>query len=147
MTASRITIRNAEVGEYSRCLPLLTLLYHGDIGIDFKKTFASYVRDDDCMVLLAQSRREIVGILIGSCQMDIDWEGKTARMDAIIVGEKHRGTGIGEQLANRFIAWAQRRGCKAVKSRINRKNEEAQRFHRSLGFSMADTYEFTLDLF
>lgn len=146
MTAGRITIRRVEVGDYPRCLPLLTLLYHGDIGTYFKKTFVSYVRDDDGMVLLAQSRREVVGILVGSCQMDIDWEGRTARIEAIIVGEKHRRTGTGGQLAKEFIKLAQRRGCKAVKSRVNRKNGVAQRFHESLGFARADTYEYALDL-
>ncbi len=146
MTISRMTIRNAEVGDYSRCLPLFTLLYHGDIGTDFKKTFESYITGHDSMVLLAQTRSGVVGILVGSCQMDIDWEGRTARIDAIIVGEKHRRTGIGRQLAEEFIKLAQRRGCKAVKSRVNTKNEGAQGFHESLGFARADTYEYTLDL-
>jgi ribosomal protein S18 acetylase RimI-like enzyme len=146
VTKGGITIRNAEVGDYSRCLPLLTMLYHGDIGTEFKKSFASYVRGNDGMVLLAQSRREVVGILIGSCQIDIDWEGRTARIDAIVVSEKHRRRGIGGQLAKSFIKLAQRQGCKAVKSRVNRKNEGAQGFHESLGFARADTYEYTLDL-
>jgi ribosomal protein S18 acetylase RimI-like enzyme len=146
VTTGGITIRNAEVGDYSRCLSLLTLLYHGDIGTDFKKTFASFVRDDDSMVLLAESARGVVGVLIGSCQMDIDWEGRTARIDAIVVGEKHRRRGIGGQLAKGFIKLAQGRGCKAVKSRVNRKNGGAQRFHESLGFERADTYEYSLDL-
>ena len=145
MTTGRITIRNAKDGDYSRCLPLLTLLYHGDIGTDFKKTFESFITGDNSMVLLAQSRREVVGILIGTCQMDIDWEGKTARIDAIVISEKHRRTGIGKQLVNRFITLAQRQGCKAVKSRVNRKNEEARKFHESLGFARADTYEYMLD--
>lgn len=122
------------------------MLYHGDIGTGFRKTFVSYVRDDDCIVLLAQSRREVVGILIGSYQMDIDWEGRTARIDAIVVSEKHRRTGIGRQLVNRLIKLAQKRGCKAVKSRVNRKNGVAQGFHANLGFSRADTYEYVLGL-
>jgi GNAT superfamily N-acetyltransferase len=145
VVAGRITVRKAEAGDYSRCLPLLTLLYHGDIGTDFKKTFESFITSDYSMVLLAQSSRGVVGILIGSCQMNIDWEGKTARIDAIIVSEKHRRTGIGKKLGNRFITLAQRQGCKAVKSRVNRKNEGAQRFHESLGFARADTYEYVLD--
>ncbi|MGD0977959.1 MAG: GNAT family N-acetyltransferase [Candidatus Bathyarchaeia archaeon] len=144
MATGRITVRNAGVGDYSLCLPLLTLLYHGDIGTDFKKTFESFTTDNS-MVLLAQSRREVVGILIGSCQMDIDWEGKTARIDAIVVSEKHRRTGVGKQLASRFVTLAQMQRCKAVKSRVNRKNEEVQRFHESLGFARADTYEYVLD--
>lgn len=146
MITDRITIRSAKVSDYSRCLPLLTSLYHGDIGTDFRKTFESYIIGDDSLVLLAQSRAGIVGILIGSRRMDIDWEGKTAGIDAIVVSEKHRRTGIGEQLVNRFVKLAQRQGCKAVKSRVNRKNGEAQRFHESLGFLRADTYEYALDL-
>jgi ribosomal protein S18 acetylase RimI-like enzyme len=146
VTAARITIRRATVGDYPRCLPLLTSLYHGDIGADFEKTFACYVRDADGTVLLAQSRREVVGILVGSCQMDIDWEGRTAKIDAIIVSEKHRRRGIGGQLAKGFIKLARKRGCKAVKSRVNRKNGGAQEFHESLGFAKADTFEYALDL-
>lgn len=146
MTTDRIAIRNAEVSDYSRCLPLLTSLYHGDIGTDFKKTFESYAIEDDSMILLAQSRRGVVGILIGSCQVDIDWEGRTARIDAIVVSEKHRRSGIGKQLVSRFITLAQSQGCKAVKSRVNRKNIVAQRFHESLGLARADTYEYALDL-
>jgi GNAT superfamily N-acetyltransferase len=145
MSAGKIILRNAGVGDYSRCLPLLTLLYHGDVGTDFKKTFEGFVTGDCNMILPAQSRRGVVGILIGSCQMDIDWEGKTARIDAIVVREKHRRTGIGKQLVNRFITVAQRQRCKAVKSRVNRRNEGAQRFHESLGFARADTYEYVLD--
>ena len=146
MIMDRITIRSAKVSDYSRCLPLLTSLYHGDIGADFRKTFESYIMGDDNMVLLARSREGIVGILIGSYRVDIDWEGKTAGIDAIVVSEKHRRTGIGEQLVNRFVNLAQREGCKAVKSRVNKKNGEAQRFHESLGFFRADAYEYTLDL-
>jgi ribosomal protein S18 acetylase RimI-like enzyme len=146
VAADRITIRNAEVGDYSRCLPLLTSLYRGDIGTDFKKTFVSFVAGDDGRVLLAQRRRRVVGILIGSFQMDMDWEGMTARIDAIVVSEKHRRAGIGRQLVDRFVALANRRGCKAVKSRVGRKNGRAQRFHESLGFSRARTYEYVFDL-
>jgi GNAT superfamily N-acetyltransferase len=146
VTTPRITIRDAKIGDYPRCLPLLDSLYHGDIGRDFKKTFVSFIRHDQGVVLLAQSRGEVFGILIGSCQMDIDWEGVTARIDAIVVSQKRRRTGIGGRLAKSFIKLAQKQGCKAVKSRVGRKNDDAQRFHKSMGFSRVDTYEYALDL-
>ena len=145
MVEGKNVIRKASVDDYSLCLPLLTLLYHGDIGTDFKSTFESFVTSDSSMVLFAQSQGEVVGVLIGSYQKDIDWEGKTARIDAIIVDEKHRRTGIGKQLARYFITQAKGQKCKAVKSRVNRKNKKAQKFHESLGFGRADTYEYVLD--
>jgi ribosomal protein S18 acetylase RimI-like enzyme len=138
-------IRKAKVGDYSLCLHLLTSLYHGDIGAGFKSVFESYVVGDNNAVLLARSEDGVIGILVGSYQMDIDWEGKTARIEAIIVDKKHRRAGIGEQLARCFILLAEKQKCKAVKSRVNRKNTRAQSFHESLGFVRADTYEYVLD--
>jgi ribosomal protein S18 acetylase RimI-like enzyme len=76
--------------------------------------------------------------------MDIDWEGKTARIEAIIVDEKHRRTGIGKRLTHHFFTLAKGQACKAVKSRVNTKNRTAQKFHESLGFERADTYEYNL---
>jgi ribosomal protein S18 acetylase RimI-like enzyme len=145
MTTGKTIIRKARVDDYFQCLPLLTSLYHGDVGADFKKTFENFITSDSGLVLLAQSQGEVVGVLIGSWQMDIDWEGKTARIDAIIVDEKHRRTGIGKQLAHYFITQAEGQKCKAVKSRVNRKNEGAKKFHENLGFAIANTYEYVLD--
>ena len=146
MTTGKTTIRKATTKDCFLCLPLLASLYHGDIGTDFGKTLESYVAGDSSVVLLALSRSEPVGILIGSCQMDIDWEGKTARIDAIFVNDKHRRTGIGKQLAHHFFTIAKKQGCKAIKSRVNMKNITAQEFHESLGFARADTYEYMLNL-
>jgi len=77
--------------------------------------------------------------------LDIDWEGRIARIDALIVDEACRKRGIGSKLVSQFIALAERKNCRAVKSRINRKNVVAQRFHESLGFTKANTYEYFLD--
>jgi|SRR5271157_2693201 len=145
MTRGKAIIRKARVDDYSRCLPLLTSLYHGDIGADFKNTFEGFITGDSGIVLLAQFQGQVVGVLIGSWQMDIDWEAKTARIDAIIVDKKKRRAGIGKQLAHSFITQAEGQKCKAVKSRVNRKNEGAQKFHKNLGFLRADTYEYVLD--
>ena len=145
MTWDKTTIRNATVDDYSLCFPLLTSLYHGDIGPEFRKVFESYASGESTVVVLAQIRSELVGILIGSYQMDIDWEGKTARIDAIIVDAKHRRTGVGKQLAHHFFTLAKEQTCKSVKSRVNTKNRTAQEFHESLGFQRADTYEYNLD--
>jgi ribosomal protein S18 acetylase RimI-like enzyme len=122
------------------------MLYHGDIGPNFKRTFEAYVRDDACVVLIAERSSKVVGILVGSFHADMDWEGKIAKIDALIVHSDFRKTGIGRRLMLHFIKKTQRKGCKAVTSRINRRNNVAQVFHKALGFSEAYTYEYVLDL-
>ncbi|UCG45846.1 MAG: GNAT family N-acetyltransferase [Candidatus Bathyarchaeota archaeon] len=140
-----MSIRSGRTSDYNLGLPLLEKLYHGDIGLDLKQAFIDYVRKENGVVLFAEDAGKVVGILVGSFQLDIDWEGKTGKIDAIIVDEKQRRRGVGRKLVQRFLAWAKRKGCKAVKARINRENDVAQEFHRSLGFEEAETYEYFLD--
>jgi N-acetylglutamate synthase-like GNAT family acetyltransferase len=139
-----LRIRLAAIDDYTVCLPLFKLLYHNDIGPDFKNVFKAYV--EEATVLLAEASSKPVGILMGSYGLDIDWEGRTARIDALVVDESRRMEGIGRRLVERFTVSAREQKCKAVKSRINKANVISQRFHEELGFSRADTYEYMLGL-
>jgi ribosomal protein S18 acetylase RimI-like enzyme len=138
-------IREARLCDYDRCLPLLTLLYHGDIGPDFKSCFENYVKSENGVVLISEKSSLVTGVLVGSYCLDIDWEGKTARIDALIVDDKYRRTGIGGKLVNRFAELSKQMNCKAIKSRVNAKNRDAQSFHERLGFKRANTNEYFLD--
>ena len=138
-------IRMAQMSDYSTCLPLFRTLYHGDIGPDFKQTFENFVNSEDGVIMLAEQSSKVIGILVGSYHLDIDWEGRIAKIDALIVEEAYRKKGIGKKLVQRLITMARRKKCKAIKSRINRKNVVAQRFHNSLGFAEAETHEYFLD--
>lgn len=141
-----VRIRTAKIDDYSACLPLFSLLYHGDIGPDFEITFEGFVNSEDGIVLLAEHSDKVVGILVGSYHLDIDWEGNIARIDALIVDKALRRMGIGRRLVRYFITRAKNDSCKAVRSRVNRKNRIAQIFHDNQGFTKANTYEYFLDL-
>ncbi len=93
MDESLVNIRIAETKEYSKCLPLFNLLYHGDVGPDFRHIFEDYAAKEEGIILLAESSYGLVGILVGSYHLDIDREGRTSRIDAIIVEEAKRKKG------------------------------------------------------
>jgi len=102
-------------------LPLFTSLYDGDIGKNFKPTFENFINNEDGIVLLAEHSNKVIGILVGSYHLDIDWEGKIAKIDGLIVDKALRRTGVGRRLVRYLIAKAKKESCKAVKSRVNRK--------------------------
>jgi len=141
----KLTVRCGTPEDFERCLPLFEEFYHGDIGDNFKEVFDSFTRREKGCVLIAE-HREVVGILVGSYHLDIDWEGKVAKIQALIVERKHRKKGIGKKLVNHFLHKARKEGCCAVVSRVNRKNQVACSFHEKLGFKEAGTYEFLLEL-
>lgn len=145
MKKQLVTIRMAQTSDYSKCLPLFRTLYHGDIGPDFKQTFEDFVNSEDGVIMLAERSSKVIGVLVGSHHLDIDWEGRITKIDALIVEEAYRKEGIGKKLVQHLVTIARRKQCKAIKSRINRKNIVAQEFHKSLGFTEADTYEYFLD--
>lgn len=62
-----------------------------------------------------------------------------AEIAALVVGETHRGHGIGAQLVHAAITWAQDRGLASltVRSRIER--DGAHRFYQRMGFALEKT--------
>lgn len=132
MKDQKIRILTGGPNDYASCLPLFKMLYHGDIGPEFRRTFDDYIREG--IVLIVENSGRVVGILVGSHHLDIDWEGKTAKIDAIIVDEAYRKKGIGKKLVQRFITISRKKQSKAIKSRVNVENIVAQKFHENQGF-------------
>ncbi len=144
--SGKLTVRDATPDDFNRCFPLLEQLYHGDVGCNFNEVFNKLARSKRSSVLMAEQRGKTLGVLIGSYYLDIDWEGNVAKIQALIVEEKHRKKGIGKKLVQHFIQKAKQNGCRAVRSRINRENKNACLFHEKLGFWEAETYEYILEL-
>jgi ribosomal protein S18 acetylase RimI-like enzyme len=138
-------VRYGTPDDFDRCLPLFKGLYHGDIGHNFKEIFDSFTRSERDCVLITEQQGKVVGILVGSYHLDIDWEGKVARIQALVVEKKHRNKGIGKKLVHHFLHKAKKEGCCAVRSRVNRRNQVACSFHERLGFEKARTYEYILE--
>lgn len=144
--SGKLTVRDATPDDFDKCFPLLEQLYHGDIGSNFKEVFNRFARGKRSCVIMAEQHGKTLGVLIGSYYLDIDWEGKVAKIQALIVEEKHRKKRIGKKLVQHFTQKAKQNGCRAVRSRINRKNKNACLFHEKLGFWEAETYEYILEL-
>jgi len=144
--SGKLVVRDATSDDFDRCFPLLEQLYHGDTGPHFKEVFNKFARGKGSCVIAAEQHGKTLGVLVGSYYLDIDWEGKIAKIQALIVEEKHRKRGIGKKLVQHFIQEAKQNGCLAVRSRVNSKNKNACLFHEKLGFWEAETCEYILDL-
>ena len=74
-----VKIRTGKISDYFLCLPLFKTLYHGDIGSNFQQIFEDYVEEG--VIFIAEKHDKVIGVLAGSFQLDIDWEGKTIKLD------------------------------------------------------------------
>jgi ribosomal protein S18 acetylase RimI-like enzyme len=87
-----------------------------------------------------------VGTIIGNYYVDLDWEGKIAKLQAIIVDEKHQNQGIGKKLLQHFHAQAKENNCRTITARVNRKNRKARNFYKKSKFEEAGTNEHIVEL-
>jgi len=142
----RLRIRQAIQEDWENILPLFIQLYHGDIGPNLQKIFLRLARSKETCVLVAEQDEKLVGLVIGNYYVDLDWEGKIAKLQAIIVDEKHRDQGVGNKLLHRFLAQVKENNCRAVTARVNRKNRRARDFYETLNFQEARTSEYILEL-
>jgi len=141
-----LKIRKATLQDWSKTLPLFKQLYHGDIGPNMRKAFTTLTKDSENCVLVAEQNKELIGAIIGNYYLDLDWEDKTAKLQAIIVNEKHRNKGIGKKLFQHFLTETKKHKCRAITLRVNQKNEIASNFYEKLNFTKAETKEYILEL-
>jgi GNAT superfamily N-acetyltransferase len=62
-----------------------------------------------------------------------------AEIGGLVVGESHRGQGVGQLLMQQAEEWARARGCRAVYLRTNVIRTDAHRFYERLGYTRIKT--------
>jgi GNAT superfamily N-acetyltransferase len=60
-----------------------------------------------------------------------------AEIGGLVVGEAHRGRGIGRRLMEEAEAWARQNDCQQVRLRSNVVRVEAHRFYEQIGYEVA----------
>lgn len=140
-----LEIRQATPEDWEKTSPLFEQLYHGDLGPDLRKVFTILATNIEGSVLIAEQDKKTIGVLVGSYYLDLDWEGKIAKLQAIIVDRKHQNQGIGRKLLKHFLKQAKEKNCRAIIARVNRKNRGSD-FYEKLDFEEAGTSEYMLEL-
>lgn len=107
----QVDLRLANRDDIPELMPLFEDLYREDIGHHFTNIFGEYIDSENHLVAVAVSHAGVVGVLVGSYRLDIDYECRAGFVDAIVVAEKFRRRGIGKRLLRYFAQWAQSRHC------------------------------------
>jgi ribosomal protein S18 acetylase RimI-like enzyme len=142
----KLKIRHATPSDWERTLPLFEQLYHGDIGPDLRNVFTTLATSKENCIFVAQQDEKLVGALVGSFYLDIDWEGKIAKLQAIVVDEPCRRHEVGGILLQHFLNHAKKHHARVITARVNRRSREALLFYKKLAFTKTETTECILEL-
>lgn len=141
-------IRRATSADVPAVVALSDALFQEDSGErdpllnhDWAKTygqayFADLLEDPAYVVLVVEAAGELVGYLAGSTSEPGELRPvRLAELESMFVASPWRGQGLGEELANTFLAWAREQGAVAVRVTAYAANQRAVAFYQRLGFT------------
>jgi len=117
-----VELRPGTRNDLERLMPLFKGLYKGDIGKHFVEILGEYIDSENHVTIVAENACNILGVLVGSYRLDIDYECRAGFVDAIVVDRQFRKRGIGKKLLQHFAQWARNKGCTALQV-LNGKRE------------------------
>jgi ribosomal protein S18 acetylase RimI-like enzyme len=94
--------------------------------------FVNYLRKKKAIFLVAILDSFLVGYVVGLVRTS--QSQLSASLDSIAVLLRSRGSGVGDQLMQRFIEEAKRRACKRIMLDVAAPNENGIRFFSRRGF-------------
>ncbi len=140
-------IRESVLNDFDSIAGLLGQLWPGKqlCLSDLKVVFERGLSSDIDYYLCSELDREVVGFLSLNISNSFWQEGYTPFVNALVVDEAHRGSGIGKSLLERAYEISRQRGCGKIEldSAFHRKG--AHKFYERLGFEKR-AYMFSKDL-
>lgn len=150
-----LVIRTAISEDLSSVLDLLDELREGVGRTDppvraepprLAEVWETIIRDQGRMFLVAELDRVVVGTADMAIIPNITHDARpSAFVERVVVGEPHRGRGIGSALMEDVVARARSAGCYKVTFMSNKRRTQAHAFYRRLGFK-STSEGFRLDL-
>lgn len=101
------------------------------------KLLDSIVRDKNIRLVVAKEGTQIIGM--ATLILMIAPNGKRAKVEDVVVDEKHRGKGIGEKISKKLIVIAKSKKMRRIELTTGQKRIAAHRLYEKIGFKKKDS--------
>jgi len=133
----------ATLAELDELVELLNVLFTQDIEFepDYEKQKAGLeqiiLNPALGEILVMKIDGKVVGMVSLLYSISTALGGKVAILEDMVISKDFRGKGLGKELLNEAIAYAQERGCLRLTLLTDFDNETAIRFYQNAGFSLS----------
>ena len=127
-----IDVRHAVVADAPRLAALLDELGY---GVEPEMVEVE-LRGDDAEVVVADDDGVVVGLLAMHTRRHFQRAAPVLSIDALVVGQSHRGRGVGAMLVHHAVDVAMASGAKLVDLNSSVTRVDARRFYERLGFEV-----------
>jgi ribosomal protein S18 acetylase RimI-like enzyme len=130
---------------HSKDEPHLPPLFKQLTGKEITINTTSLLSDPNCHCVVLEIEEKVGGF--GALIIhQVPTKGKVARVEDIVIDEKHRGKGFGRKLLEELLVIAKKQEVEIIDLTSNPSRVPARKLYESLGFELRDTGVFRLKL-
>ena len=135
-------IRRITLNDLEKVFEIMKQLYKESLNYDkFQEIYKLKLTDENSYYVVAIENKQIVGILTAELQMKLHRVKKQIFIEDLIVDENFRNRGIGKELSQNAINYADDKACDVVELTSYIDNEKAHKFYENNGF-IRHSYKF-----
>jgi GNAT superfamily N-acetyltransferase len=132
------TVRTARAEDAPALAPLSAQLGYPATVAEILSRLAMILPDPAQLLCVAEVSGEVVGWIHAARYLTLE-SGSAVEIRGLVVGENHRGMGLGRALVLRAEDWAREGGAGVIRLRSNIIRIDAHAFYRHLGYSVVKT--------
>jgi GNAT superfamily N-acetyltransferase len=129
-----LAIRDAEPRDAPALAGLLGQLGYPATAAAVEARLGRLAASPSDRLLVAEVDGDVTGLAGLHVSPSVEYDGDAAKVSAIVVEERLRGTGIGRALMAALEAEARSRGCVLIFLTTAERRSDAHAFYRSLGY-------------
>lgn len=103
----------------------------------FKEIFNENISNPNNLYLIVENENEGLGFISFHIQNLLHHCGKVGEIQEFFIHQNHRGKGIGRQLIEKIIQYAEENKLKSIEVTTNRKRVENVIIYENLGFTLS----------
>ncbi|GLY03010.1 MULTISPECIES: GNAT family N-acetyltransferase [Actinoplanes] len=115
-------------------VPLLEQLGYPTTAQDVDKRLDNWLDDPASRLIGADDDGELIGVAALHVMPLLEYTGKSGRLAALVVDERYRGKGVGQQLVKAVEDQARAAGCIKLEITSSRYRTRTQEFYKLLGY-------------
>lgn len=135
---SKVEIRKAEKQDLDFVYKSICELENEELDLKvFKEIFNENISNPNNLYLIAKNENEDVGFISFHTQNLLHHCGRVGEIQEFFIHKSHRGKGIGRQLIQKIMQFANQNSLKSIEVTTNRKREENVLIYENLGFTLS----------
>lgn len=135
---SKVEIRKVEKQDLDFVYKAICELENEELDLKvFKEIFNENISNPKNLYLIAENENEGLGFISFHTQNLLHHCGRVGEIQEFFIDQNHRGKGIGRQLIDKIMQFADQNNLKSIEVTTNRRREENVLIYENLGFTLS----------